>query len=75
MLTELKRLGKISAGAKCCVENCGETAVRSISMEKVLSTGMKATGERRAYLCKTHYKEFKKRSKKDRLIEKWRQMG
>lgn len=27
---------------------------------------------KRAYLCKDHYKEFKKGNKKDKQIEKWR---
>jgi len=27
---------------------------------------------KRAYLCKDHYKEYKKGSKKDKQIEKWR---
>jgi len=27
---------------------------------------------KRAYLCKDHYKAFKKGSKKDKQIEKWR---
>jgi len=30
------------------------------------------TDERRAYLCREHYKEYKKKTKKDKKLEKWR---
>ncbi len=53
----------------CSVEGCGEVAVRSLSINKVREAGLdvKPSG-RRVYLCKKHYKEFKKRRKKlDRL--------
>ena len=38
---------------------------------KAKATGLDVDG-RRVYLCKDHYKEFKKGSKKDKQIEKWR---
>jgi hypothetical protein len=46
--------------------------VRSLSAEKVKAAGLKVTNERRAYLCKEHYKEYKKKTRKDKQIEKWR---
>jgi hypothetical protein len=46
--------------------------VRSLSAEKVKKAGLKVTGEKRAYLCKEHYKEYKKKTKKDKQLEKWR---
>ena len=50
---------------------CEEEAIRSVSVLKAKATGLDVEG-RRAYLCKEHYKEYKKGSKKDRRIERWR---
>jgi hypothetical protein len=48
-------------------------AIRSLSYDKAKSSGLKVIGEgKRAYLCKEHYKEFKKKTKKDKTIDKWR---
>jgi len=70
---EREKLGRIDKGVKCSVSGCGNGAVRSLSTEKVKSAGMKVdSDERRAYLCKEHYKEYKKKTKKDKQIEKWR---
>jgi uncharacterized protein YlaI len=63
-------LGRIDKGVKCSV--CGAEAVRSLSADKVKAAGMKAGSEKRAYLCKEHYKEFKKKTKKDKTLDKWR---
>jgi len=69
-------LGRVDKGVKCSVSGCGREAVRSLSAEKVRSAGLKVgSSERRAYLCKEHYKEFKKKTKKDKQLEKWRYMG
>lgn len=65
-------MGRVDKGAKCTVSGCGKEAVRSISAEKVKAAGLKVGSEKRAYLCKEHYKEFKKKTKKDKSIEKWR---
>jgi hypothetical protein len=65
-------VGRIDKGAKCSVSGCGREAVRSLSAEKVKTAGLKVGNEKRAYLCKEHYKEFKKKTKKDKQIEKWR---
>jgi hypothetical protein len=54
------------------VSGCGREAVRSLSAEKVKAAGLMVGSERRAYLCKEHYKEFKKKTKKDKQLEKWR---
>jgi hypothetical protein len=37
--------------------------------------GLKVGSEKRAYLCKDHYKEYKKKTKKDKQLEKMRYMG
>ena len=69
-------LGKVGKGVKCSVSGCGKEAARSISAEKVRMAGLIiSSGERRAYLCENHYKEYKKRTKKERKIEQWRYKG
>jgi hypothetical protein len=65
-------LGRVAKGVKCSVSSCGGEAVRSISAEKVRAAGLRVGSERRAYLCKAHYKEYKKKTKKDKQIEQWR---
>jgi hypothetical protein len=65
-------MGKISKGTKCSVQGCNEEAARSLDIGKVKQAGLDAEGTRRAYLCKEHYKEYKKRNKKSAQIEKWR---
>ncbi len=64
-------MGRISKGTKCSVAGCDDDAVRSVNGPKVKAAGLNVDGKR-AYLCKEHYKEFKKGSKKDRQIERWR---
>ena len=69
-------MGRIDKGVKCSVSGCGREAVRSLSTEKVRSAGLNVgSSERRAYLCKEHYKEYKKKTKKDKQLEKWRYSG
>jgi hypothetical protein len=68
-------LGRIDKGVKCSVSGCEKDAIRSIAAGKVTAAGLKIDVERRAYLCKEHYKEFKKATKKDRTLEKWRHQG
>jgi hypothetical protein len=65
-------MGRISKGAKCSVKGCNEEALRSLNIGKVKDAGLDAEGARRAYLCKDHYKEFKKGNKKNARIERWR---
>ncbi len=66
-------MGRIEKGVKCSVSSCGSDALRSVSIDKVKAAGLKIdSGEKRAYLCKEHYKEFKKKSKKDKQLDKWR---
>jgi hypothetical protein len=65
-------LGRIDKGVKCSVKNCDKEAVRSLSRDKVSSAGLNVNEGRRSYLCREHYKEYKKGNKKDKLLEKWR---
>ncbi|HVO36710.1 MAG TPA: hypothetical protein VMT01_00885 [Candidatus Acidoferrum sp.] len=66
-------MGRIEKGVKCSITGCGKEPVRSLSADKVRHAGLKVgTSEKRAYLCKEHYKEFKRLTKKDKKLEKWR---
>ena len=66
-------MGRINKGVKCSVSGCSREAVRSISTEKARSAGLNVgSDEKRAYLCREHYKEFKKKTKKDKTMDKWR---
>ena len=68
-------MGRVGKGQKCSVSNCDKEAIRSLPREKVSSAGLKVDGEKRSYLCREHYKEYKKASKKDKLLEQWRHKG
>jgi len=66
-------LGRIDKGQKCSVAGCSREAARSISADKVKTAGLNVSSkEKRAYICKEHYKEFKKKTKKDKTLDKWR---
>jgi hypothetical protein len=65
-------MGKIEKGVKCSVVNCSEMAVRSISVEKIAAAGLRLSDTKHGYLCELHYKEYKKKSRDDRRVEKWR---
>lgn len=66
-------MGRIDKGVKCSVTGCNKEAARSISTGRVKSAGLKvASSEKRTYLCKEHYKELKKKTKKDKTLDKWR---
>jgi hypothetical protein len=69
-------LGRVEKGIKCSVSGCGKEAVRSLSTDKVKLAGLNvSSSERRSYLCKEHYKEYKKKTKKDKQLERWRYRG
>ncbi|HET9774116.1 MAG TPA: hypothetical protein VFP25_03935 [Nitrososphaeraceae archaeon] len=67
-------MGRINKGIKCSVQGCEENAERSMSESK----GMMASdlniisSSKRAYLCRNHYKEWKKATKEDRENERAR---
>ncbi len=66
-------MGRIEKGVKCSVSGCSREAARSISSDKVKAAGLKVSGEeKRAFICKEHYKEYKKKSKKDKTLDRWR---
>jgi hypothetical protein len=68
-------MGRVSKGAKCSVAGCQKEAVRSLSIDKVTDAGLEAQGTRRAYLCKEHYKQYKKATKTEKKLDKWRHGG
>jgi hypothetical protein len=68
-------MGKISKGIKCNIESCENQAARSLSIDKVTKLGFKVKGAKKAYLCKEHYKEYKKKAKKGKMLDKWRYAG
>lgn len=68
-------MGRVAKGVKCSVAGCDKQAVRSLPREKVSTAGLNVGETRRAYLCKDHYKEFKRETKKERMLEKWRYKG
>ena len=65
-------MGRVAKGVKCSVTGCGNDAIRSLSTDKVKAAGLKVGEIRRAYLCREHYKEFKRHTKEDRKLEQWR---
>ena len=65
-------MGRVEKGVKCNVSGCSREAVRSLSVDKVKAVLNVSSKEKRAYICKEHYKEFKKKTKKDKTIDKWR---
>ncbi|RJS93414.1 hypothetical protein CW705_01690 [Candidatus Bathyarchaeota archaeon] len=68
-------MGRVSKGVLCSVDGCSREAVRSLSAAKVEETGLKVKGSRKVYLCKEHYKEYKRAIKKEKTLEKWRYKG
>lgn len=64
-------MGRVSKGEKCSL--CPEPAVKSLSVLEA-SKYFKIEGEARGrvYLCKRHYKEYKKKSEETRELERLR---
>ena len=66
-------MGKVGKGVKCSVSGCGDEAIRSVPADEATHAGLRVTSATgRSYLCKNHYKELKKKTKKDRQVERWR---
>ncbi len=65
-------VSKMTEGKTCSVVGCGAPAVKSISREKMKGVDLQVSSKgRRIYLCKEHYKIYKKQRKK---IEKYERM-
>ncbi len=67
-------MGKVGKGIKCSVVNCGKNAIKSVSPDDVSRAGLRVSTTGRGYLCKDHYKELKKKLRKDKQVERWRMM-
>jgi len=68
-------VGKVKKGVKCSIEGCEEKAVRSLSTEMYLKAfpNAKLAKGGRIYLCRKHYKEFKREWRKIKKYEQpWR---
>jgi hypothetical protein len=56
----------------CDIVDCDKVAERAVSGKKVDKSGLKLSSnpDKNAHLCKDHYREFKKKTKKDRVLER-----
>jgi hypothetical protein len=70
----LIEMGRVDKGIKCSIQGCEENAERSITGSKASMApdlDIDSSGKR-VYLCKVHYKEWKKATKEDRDNERAR---
>ena len=65
-------MGRIDKGVNCSVPVCHNVAVRFLSGTRAENSGLGIKEVRLAYLCREHYKEFKKKGREERRVEKWR---
>jgi hypothetical protein len=68
-------MGRIDKGITCSIQGCQQPAERSMSESKVSMASdlvVESSGNKRVYLCKAHYKEWKKATKEDRSNERAR---
>jgi len=65
-------LSKKPVEKKCIVSGCGKEAERSVNVKKLEGIFSVGAGqhEKQAHLCKDHYREFKKKTKKDRELDR-----
>ncbi len=68
-------MGKVTKGVNCSAKGCSESAVKSLSKNKLAESDIEISSERRVYLCRSHYKELKKSSKAVDNIERLRWKG
>jgi hypothetical protein len=56
----------------CDISDCGKTAERAVSGKKVEKAGLSLSTDpaKMAHLCRDHYRDFKKKTKKDRVLER-----
>ena len=54
-------MGIIGKGTKCNVSGCDNDGIRSLNTKKIEEAGLRvSTTNKKAALCKEHYKEWKK---------------
>lgn len=63
---------RIESRKGCDVKGCDRDAERSINANRVEAAGLNLSDVEggSAHLCREHYREFKKKSKKDRELER-----
>ncbi len=70
----MKHKPRDTKGDTCAVVDCNEKGIKSLSTKKVKSAvpdlKLKKDSGKRVHLCKKHYKEFKKKTKKERDLER-----
>jgi hypothetical protein len=70
----MKHKPREGRAGKCGVQDCKEQGHKSISTKKVKSAltdlSLREGGGKRVQLCKKHYKEFKKKTKKERELDR-----
>jgi hypothetical protein len=54
----------------CSVAGCSEESIKTVGKDKVIKIFNLKEGEKRAHLCKEHYKQYKKKTKKEREIDR-----
>lgn len=57
-------------GQTCDVNGCENEAVKTVARDKAQTIFSLKGNSRHVHLCKEHYKEFKKKTKKDREIDR-----
>jgi hypothetical protein len=57
---------------QCEIAGCSEDGARSVPAKKLEKAGMETSKDpsKNAHICRTHYKEFKKKTKKERALER-----
>ena len=66
-------MGIVAKGALCSIDGCDKAGARSINATKVEDAGLRLKGRnKKAVLCREHYREYKKGSKDDRDLERAR---
>lgn len=67
-------MGRVDKGVNCSVNGCENSAERSISGSKasMASDLVVNISNKRVYLCRQHYKDWKKATKEDRENERAR---
>ena len=67
-------MGKVDKGIACSVQGCDRIALRSMSGSKAAMAIdlMIDSANKRIYLCRQHYKDWKKATKDDRENERAR---
>ncbi|UCE75513.1 MAG: hypothetical protein JSV56_10055 [Methanomassiliicoccales archaeon] len=70
----MKHKPREGRGDKCGVVDCKEQGHKSLSTKKVKQAvpdlKLGSNPGKRIHLCKTHYKEFKKKTKKERELDR-----